>query len=64
MIDALNDGRYADRVNEDLEISRQIGLTGVPAFILGNRAIVGAQPYNVFEYVMGLLGREKMGESK
>jgi predicted DsbA family dithiol-disulfide isomerase len=64
MIDALNDGRYAERVNEDLEISRQIGLTGVPAFILGNRAIVGAQPYNVFEYVMGLLGREKMGESK
>jgi predicted DsbA family dithiol-disulfide isomerase len=34
-------------------------LTGVPAFIIGNRAIVGAQPYDVFEHVMGLLGREK-----
>lgn len=62
MIDALNDGRYVDRVDEDLEISRQIGLTGVPAFIIGNRAIVGAQPYEVFEYVMGLLGREKRSD--
>ncbi len=59
MIAALDDGRYAGRVDEDLEMSRQIGLTGVPAFIIGNRAIVGAQPYNVFEYVMELLGREK-----
>jgi predicted DsbA family dithiol-disulfide isomerase len=59
MIDALNEGRYADRVDDDLDLSRRIGLTGVPAFIIGNRAIVGAQPYEVFEYVMGLLGREK-----
>lgn len=59
MIDALNQGRYTARVNEDVEISRRIGLTGVPAFILGDRAIVGAQPYDVFEYVMSLLGREK-----
>lgn len=59
MIDALVEGRYAARVSEDIDISRQLGLTGVPAFIIGNRAVVGAQPYNVFEYVMGLLGREK-----
>jgi predicted DsbA family dithiol-disulfide isomerase len=58
MIDAINDGRYTERVEEDLALSRQIGLTGVPAFIIGNRAIVGAQPYEVFEHVMGLLGRE------
>lgn len=59
MTDALNEGRYTDRVEDDLETSRQIGITGVPAFIIGNRAIVGAQPYEVFEHVMGLLGREK-----
>ncbi len=59
MIAALDGGRYSDRVNEDLSLSRQLGLTGVPAFIIGNRAIVGAQPYEVFEHVMGLLGREK-----
>jgi predicted DsbA family dithiol-disulfide isomerase len=59
MIDALNEGRYVERVNEDILISRQIGLSGVPAFIVGNRAIVGAQPYEMFEHVMELLGREK-----
>jgi predicted DsbA family dithiol-disulfide isomerase len=59
MVEALDAGHYTARVEEDLELSRQLGLTGVPAFIIGNRAIVGAQPYEVFEYVMDLLGREK-----
>jgi predicted DsbA family dithiol-disulfide isomerase len=59
MMAALAEGRYSDRVQEDVDLSREIGLTGVPAFIIGNRAIVGAQPYETFEYVMGLLGREK-----
>lgn len=63
MIDALNEGRFTPRVEEDLTLSREIGLTGVPAFILENRAIVGAQPYNVFEYVMDQLGREKRGQN-
>jgi predicted DsbA family dithiol-disulfide isomerase len=62
MIDALDEGRYTPRVEEDLAFSHEIGLTGVPAFIIGNRAIVGAQPYNVFEYVMDLIGREKRAE--
>ena len=59
MVEALKEGRYTARVEEDLTLSREIGLTGVPAFIIGNRAIVGAQPYNVFEYVMDLLGQAK-----
>jgi predicted DsbA family dithiol-disulfide isomerase len=54
--DAVTSGRYTDRVDEDLALAQHIGLRGVPAFIIGNRAIVGAQPYEVFEQVMGLLG--------
>lgn len=61
MVTALDEGRYTAQVDEDLLISREIGLTGVPALIIGNRAVVGAQPYEVFEHVMGLLGREKRG---
>jgi predicted DsbA family dithiol-disulfide isomerase len=56
---ALEDRRYAARVDEDVSLAWRIGFSGVPAFILGNRAIVGAQPYEVFEEVMALLGREK-----
>ena len=62
MIAALDEGRFTARVQMDLDLSREIGLTGVPAFIIGNRAIVGAQPYDVFEYVMELLGRKSRGE--
>lgn len=57
---ALASHRYAVRVNEDVDLAARIGLTGVPAFVLGNRAIVGAQPYEVFEHVMeDLLGKTK-----
>ena len=56
---AVEDGRYREQVMADYELAQRIGLSGVPAFILGNRAIVGAQPYEVFEQVMGMLGREK-----
>jgi predicted DsbA family dithiol-disulfide isomerase len=60
---ALEEGRYAARVDEDVSLAWRIGFSGVPAFILGNRAIVGAQPYEVFEQVMELLGREKRSTS-
>lgn len=56
---AVEDGRYLDQVMADYELAQRIGFSGVPAFILGNRAIVGAQPYEVFEQVMTMLGREK-----
>jgi predicted DsbA family dithiol-disulfide isomerase len=59
LADALEEGRYSQRVEDDVSLAWRIGFSGVPAFILGNRAIVGAQPYSVFEEVMELLGREK-----
>ncbi len=59
MTAALADHRYTQRVDDDVQLAWRIGFSGVPAFILGNRAIVGAQPYSVFEEVMALLGREK-----
>lgn len=56
---AVEDGRFRERVMADYELAQRIGFSGVPAFILGNRAIVGAQPYEAFEQVMEQLGREK-----
>ena len=32
-------------VDADWEKSRQYGVTGVPTFVVGNRGVVGAQPY-------------------
>ena len=36
-------------VDADWEKSRQYGVTGVPTFVVGNRGVVGAQPYEVLE---------------
>jgi predicted DsbA family dithiol-disulfide isomerase len=47
--EALADGRYADRVREQMEWGRAAGVTGVPTAIFNERfAVVGAQDYEVF----------------
>jgi predicted DsbA family dithiol-disulfide isomerase len=60
LVAALEDKRYAPRVLEDVQLAARIGISAVPAFIIGNRAIMGAQPYEVFEELMGIYGREKV----
>lgn len=53
------DGAAAERVIEertfraavdaDWQRSRDLGVTGVPTFVIGRRGVVGAQPYEVLE---------------
>ena len=38
-----------EAVDADWQRSRELGITGVPAFVVGNRALVGAQPYEQLE---------------
>jgi predicted DsbA family dithiol-disulfide isomerase len=54
---ALLNGDYRDRVDEQIAWARSVGVTGVPTFIFDYKyAIVGAQEYEAFERVMGTLG--------
>jgi predicted DsbA family dithiol-disulfide isomerase len=39
-------------VDSDWDRSRQFGITGVPTFIVGNRGVVGAQPYEALEQLV------------
>jgi predicted DsbA family dithiol-disulfide isomerase len=49
---ALDEGRYAARVQEQMDWSREAGVTGVPTFIFEEKfAVVGAQDYEVFRDV-------------
>ena len=41
--------RGKDAVDADWKRSRELGVTDVPAFVVGDRAVVGAQPYGVLE---------------
>lgn len=54
---ALAEGRHREAVDQGIEHSYAIGVTGIPTFILNDQyAVVGAQPYEVFERVMAEMG--------
>jgi predicted DsbA family dithiol-disulfide isomerase len=42
---ALDERRYRAAVDADWAKSREYGVTGVPTFVSGGHAVVGAQPY-------------------
>jgi predicted DsbA family dithiol-disulfide isomerase len=47
--DVLADGRYAERIDEQIAWGRAADVTGVPTTIFNERfAVVGAQDYEVF----------------
>jgi predicted DsbA family dithiol-disulfide isomerase len=50
--EALDKGRYRQRVRDSIEFARRAGITGTPTFIFDDRfALVGAQSYDVFKSV-------------
>ncbi|WP_010098226.1 DsbA family oxidoreductase [Ornithinibacillus scapharcae] len=49
----LGTNRYANRVRDDQELARQIGIQGVPFFVFNEKyAVSGAQPKEVFMEVL------------
>lgn len=46
-VDAASDRRYLDRIAETREEASALGVTGIPTFLIGDRRIVGCQPYDV-----------------
>ena len=52
-INAVNDGRYASRLNETRKEGQLIGLTGIPLFMIENKyQITGAQPMETFRDIL------------
>ena len=47
--DVLVSRRFQQAVDVDWQRSVEMGVTGVPTFVTGNRAVVGAQPYDMLE---------------
>jgi predicted DsbA family dithiol-disulfide isomerase len=45
----LADRTMRAAVDADWARSRELGVTGVPTFVIGNRGLVGAQPYEALE---------------
>lgn len=58
--EALDSGRYADDVQEDIDRARQLGITGVPFFVLdGKYGVSGAQPAEVFAQALSQVAAER-----
>jgi predicted DsbA family dithiol-disulfide isomerase len=47
--DVIEKRTYKAAVDADWEKSRQYGVTGVPTYVVGDRGVVGAQPYEALE---------------
>lgn len=47
---------FRAEVDADWRRSRELGITGVPTFVIGNRGLVGAQPYDRLESFVSASG--------
>jgi predicted DsbA family dithiol-disulfide isomerase len=48
-LDVLKARRFREAVDADWGRCRSLGVTAVPTFVVGNKGIVGAQPYEALE---------------
>jgi predicted DsbA family dithiol-disulfide isomerase len=52
MLRAIDDGRYAERLRQSTNLGYDLGVTGVPTFIVNDhQVVVGAQPIETFRQV-------------
>ena len=55
-------GRYTESVNQQVQQAYQIGVSGVPTYVINDRyALVGAQPYEVFKNALSQITNQKDG---
>ncbi len=50
---------YREAVDADWSRSHEIGITGVPTFVIGNQAAVGFQPYEALDQLLKSCGAKK-----
>lgn len=51
-MDVLEKRRFRVAVDADWQRSRDLGITGVPTFVMGDQGLVGAQPYEQLEALL------------
>ena len=57
IVDVLHDQRYLDRIQTETREAMQVGVNGVPAWVIDRRLLVpGAQPHEVFTSALEQVG--------
>jgi protein-disulfide isomerase len=57
--ECIDSGRYQEEVQSDFEFAANLGVRSTPTFFINGIAVVGAQPFEIFEQV---IERELAGE--
>jgi hypothetical protein len=57
--EVLSARTFRAAVEDDFSLARELGITGVPTYVVGNRGVVGAQPFEVLERLVVLAGAAK-----
>ena len=55
----LDSRTYREAVDADWSRSHQLGITGVPTFVMGHQGLVGFQPYEALEQFLKTCGAKK-----
>jgi protein-disulfide isomerase len=56
----LDSGKYADIVQQEIQMAQQIGVSSTPTFVINGRPVLGAQPFEVFQqYIQTALSESK-----
>jgi predicted DsbA family dithiol-disulfide isomerase len=56
----VESSRYTGHVEEQVRWAQQIGVIGVPTYVINDRyAVVGAQPYEVFKNALTQIMNQK-----
>ncbi len=55
----LDEGHYTETIDSQNEEARALGINGIPAFIIGDYFVEGAQPYEIFRKAVELMQRPK-----
>lgn len=48
----LDSGRFADAVREDMAVGERLGVNSTPTIYINGRAVIGAQPFEVFRSII------------
>jgi len=59
MQQAVDSGAYTHVVEQDVRTAHEIGVSGVPTYVINDRyALVGAQPYEVFQRALAQIFKQ------
>jgi protein-disulfide isomerase len=48
----LDSGKHAASISEDMKVGESLGVGSTPTIYVNGRAVIGAQPYEVFKTVI------------